>query len=208
MKKCLTFMALACVGMMTATVSAQDTLQGTLVLATTANTVVVSDGTSPLDSGWTVAQSTTVLGTGFNHSLAPQEIVTTLATGLNPGDVYNIAGVYTNLGFFTNDNLAFGHASGALTDVPGSHADVVDGTLGVFGSPNAYDLNIGEQEVASDGTLSLFIDDAAGSASASFFLGYKGGTFDFVRAATSVPEPSSLAVLGLMGGLGMLRRRR
>lgn len=184
MKKHLTFMALACVGMMTAaTASAQEVIEGTFVEATAANTVAVSDGDAPLDAGWIAGQPGGIYGTGFNHNLLPEEVVTTIG-GFTPGDEYNIGMVYTNLSFFSNDNLAAGHTSGALTNVPADHALVVGGALGSAGSATAYDLNIGPQTVNADGELQLFVDDSSASNFAGFFLAYKGITFDKVMSMT------------------------
>ena len=180
--------------MMTATASAQDTIQeGSIFFgADLTNTVDLATGGAPV--GWTVANNSIDGLTGFNHSLTPDVAVTTI-TGLIPNYVYDVAAVYTNLSFF-NTNFSAGTDPGALVQAPVDTSSVTPLTGFDVGTGDAYDLAIGTAITNEAGELQVFVDDGTENNQASFFFSYAGITALAVGpAATAIPEPSSLACL-------------
>ena len=197
--------ALICIGMMWAGTTNADTLVGTYFSADDTNTSVVATGGTPASGGWATSASTIGGDAGYNHSLVPDVLVTTVSN-LTPGDEYDVAIVYSNLSFFAT-NIAAGLTPTSLIDAPIDNDNVVDGALTdiTVSTGDAYDFNFGRQTVDANGDLNVFVDDSAGNNQSSFFFGYHGITFQLVEA---VPEPNSMALIGLIGGVGLIRRRR
>ena len=163
---------------------AQDMIEGTYVPATESNTSVVGGG-DILDS-WNESAETVNGELGFNPTFAASTLATSVS-GLNPGDVYNVAAVYTNLTFFTNTNIAAGLTPDNLITVPTPNPDELTDLTSSNASVGVYDINLGPQTVDADGNLNVFVSDG-GTNFAGFFLAYHGITMDFVSSASALGD--------------------
>jgi len=177
MKSYLKMIALGCVGLVTVgSAQAQDTIEGTYVPATASNTSVVGGG-DILDS-WNVSAETVNDEFGFNPTFTASTLVTSVSD-LTPGDIYNVAVVYTNVNFFSNTNIAAGLTPDNLITVPSPNPDELTDLTSPRAGVSVYDINLGPQTVDGNGDLNVFVSDGE-TFFASFFLAYHGITTDRV----------------------------
>ena len=249
MKKCLTFIALACVGMMTAGTASAQAIPGTFFAVNSSNTELQDGGAFSDVFGfnglWSDRSGLFNIGTTFDiHQLdgngnsgdgsggagggflgnasggvADGSIVTSLS-GLAAGD-YEVRFIYSSLANANNIQYATGFSADNTTQIQ----DALNNGAGFqagsepfaeryndvgFVNPSSSNLTvngslIGTTTVTAGEDLQIFTDNLA-----DVFQGQQNALqgFSVVLVSSAVPEPSSLALLGLASGLGLLRRRR
>ena len=225
----LTAAALATAGAMA---GSTDAATITFVDATAANTsgATLTASAGGAGSAWKIrtglGNDSGVVAVTSNASAATAPELTTTITGLVDGQEYNIFGYFWSIadGVSTADwDIEFGLTSGSLTTydagsvslsnvtnlsstpldttTPADEFDATSFTTSVLvseGNRRLIQVALGTATADVNGEIAVYIDDSAGDNNRSWYdgVGYE-----------VVPEPGSLALLGL-GGLCVLRRRR
>lgn len=218
MKNCLKVAGLAVAGAMVAGSALADPISGTFVGANTSNTQAQGGGTwasnsnaaghwfdrsgnvGSFDDLYAISGVADSGGySGFNAGDA--DIVTTL-TGLVAGQQYDVNFIWSGVWGNSDFPMSVGFDPGSVTQVPDGQGfnSWVDETSN-NGGFRIWEDAIGTATADASGEIDVYIN--FGNVSGNYFVNsaYNGLSY------TAVPEPGSLALLGL-GGLGLLRRRR
>lgn len=222
MKKSSTTVAAAAVATMLLAGGADAApISGTFVGANTGNTTAQGGGTwasagNAAGHWWDQSGGVAAIGAysivgindsgGFNLGNAGDVGIVTTISGLTPGAQYDVNFIWSGVWGWSNSfqGMNVGFDPGSTTILPGkdgvpfgSWVDEPSNTS----SMKVWEDLIGTATADAGGNIEVYVNNVQPSGSYTSLQSYNGLSY------TLVPEPGSLALLGL-GGFALLRRRR